>query len=66
MVNENETEETTTIYPCRCFGQIHGRDCLIARHFNQSMKVSIKDLQGKQTSEGYEPKPGEKVELRGD
>lgn len=59
-------EETTEIYPCACFGRIHGRDCPIARHFNQSIKVKLKDLQGKQTSEGYEPKPGEQVELRGD
>jgi len=27
---------------------------------------SKKETQGKRTSEGYEPKPGEKVEVRGD
>jgi hypothetical protein len=52
-----------------CTPQLSIYDSACPLHGAKALKTKLqrrKETQGKRTSEGYEPKPGEKVEVRGD
>lgn len=53
-------------FGCRCVSLEEHMQNIELLETSSTKKPNIKSTQGKLTSEGYEPKPAEKVEVRGD